>query len=131
MCCLSCLKYKQSMRCGRESWLSGYGRRLMLRRSWVQIPGLYTVWLFFHIPVCYKNCIDVCLKKTENTRNRGWEWPIKKTNYDMGDRISSMDPSASSIMRPYVRIPSTSELFLKKFNCYMERTKINKRPGLF
>ena len=103
----------------------------MLRRSWVQIPGLYTVWLFFHIPVCYKNCIDVCLKKTENTRNRGWEWPIKKTNYDMGDRISSMDPSASAIMRPYVRIPSTSELFLKKFNCYMERTKINKRPGLF
>ena len=34
---------------GREPWSSGYGRRLMFVRSWVQIPALYTGGTFFHI----------------------------------------------------------------------------------
>ena len=32
---------------GREPWSSGYERRLMFQRSWVQIPELYTGWTFF------------------------------------------------------------------------------------
>ena len=27
-----------------ELWSSGYGRRLMIQRSWVRIPALYTGW---------------------------------------------------------------------------------------
>ena len=34
---------------GWEPWSSGYGKRLMFRRSWVQIPAPYTGWTFFHI----------------------------------------------------------------------------------
>ena len=35
---------------GRETWSSGYGRRLMFRRSWVCIPALYTYWKdIFHM----------------------------------------------------------------------------------
>ena len=34
---------------GREPWSSGYGRRLVFKRLWVQIPALYTGWKFFHI----------------------------------------------------------------------------------
>ena len=41
---------------GREPWSSGYGRRLMFQRSWVQIPAPYTGWTFFHIHICCKIC---------------------------------------------------------------------------
>ena len=34
---------------GQEPWSSGYGRRLMFQRLWVQIPAPYTGWTFFHI----------------------------------------------------------------------------------
>ena len=45
-----------------------------------------------------------------------------------GGRHSSMDPSVTTILRPRVRIPSTSStLPFFNFNCYAERTKINKR----
>ena len=40
---------------GRKSWSSGYGRRLMFLRSWVQILAPYTIWTFFHICICCKN----------------------------------------------------------------------------
>ena len=33
----------------REPRSSGYGRRLMFRRSWVWILALYTLWTFSHI----------------------------------------------------------------------------------
>ena len=46
---------------GREPWSSGYGKRLVFRRSWVRILTLYTGWTFFTF-ICCKNC-DVCLKK--------------------------------------------------------------------
>ena len=39
---------------GQEPWSSGYGRRLMFKRSWVQIPAQYTGWTFF--------CIDLFVK---------------------------------------------------------------------
>ena len=58
----------------REPWSSGYGRRLVFKRSWVRIPALYTGWTFFTFIYC-KNCI-VCLKKTENKRKRGRDWLI-------------------------------------------------------
>ena len=32
----------------RETWSSGYGRRLMFRRLWLQIPAPYTGWALFH-----------------------------------------------------------------------------------
>ena len=47
---------------GREPRSSGYGRKLMFRRSWVWIPALYTEWTFFHILICCKNC-NVCLRR--------------------------------------------------------------------
>ena len=34
---------------GREPWSSGYGRRLMFQRSWVQILAPNTGWTFFCI----------------------------------------------------------------------------------
>ena len=46
---------------GREPWSSGYGRRLMFQRLWVQIPALYTGWTFFTF-ICCKN-FNVYLKR--------------------------------------------------------------------
>ena len=34
-------------RIGWELWSSGYGRRLVFKRSWVQIPAHDTGWTFF------------------------------------------------------------------------------------
>ena len=45
---------------GREPWSSGYGRRLMFQRSWVQTLAPYTGWTFFTF-ICFQDCI-VCLK---------------------------------------------------------------------
>ena len=42
--CSPCNKYTLY---GRESWSSGYGKRLMFQRLWVQIPAPYTWWTFF------------------------------------------------------------------------------------
>ena len=63
---------------GREPWSSGYGRRLMFRRSWVRIPALYTgwTWVFFTLICCKK--IYCLFEKTENKRKRGRSWPIFK-----------------------------------------------------
>ena len=47
---------------GRETWSSGYGRRLMFWRSWVQNLALYIGWTFFTYIWC-KYCNDVCLKR--------------------------------------------------------------------
>ena len=54
---------------GREPWSSGYGRRLMFRRSGVQIPAPYTGWTFFTYILC-KNCNDVCLKRQKINKKR-------------------------------------------------------------
>ena len=40
----SCLA-PNSANLGREPWSSGYGRRLVYRKSWVRIPALHTGWL--------------------------------------------------------------------------------------
>ena len=45
----------------REPWFSGYGRRLMFQRSWVQILAPDTEWTFFTF-ICCKN-YNVCLKR--------------------------------------------------------------------
>ena len=47
---------------GREPWSSGYGRRLISLRLWFQIQAPFTVWTFFHLPICCKIC-NVCLKR--------------------------------------------------------------------
>ena len=36
----------------REPWSSGYGWRLMIQRSWVRIPALYTGWNFYTFICC-------------------------------------------------------------------------------
>ena len=41
---------------------SGYERRPMFQRSWVQIPAPYTGWAFFNTPLWCKIC-NVCLKR--------------------------------------------------------------------
>ena len=48
---------------GREPWSSGYGRRLMFRRSWVQIPALFTGWTFFTYFCCKKIATKINLKR--------------------------------------------------------------------
>ena len=54
---------------GWEPWSSGYGKRLMLQRSWVRILATYTGWTFF-TNICCKNCNDVistCFSTLEYT----------------------------------------------------------------
>ena len=53
---------------GREPWSSGYGRRLMFWRSWVQIPAPYAGWTFFTF-LCCKNCN--CFKRLKNEKEAG------------------------------------------------------------
>ena len=57
---------------GREPWSSAYGRRLMIRRSWVQILAPYTGWTL----ICCKIYKDVCLKRPKINDKRGRGWPI-------------------------------------------------------
>ena len=74
--------FKQFLNNGREPWSSGYGRRLMIQSSWVQIPAPYTGWTWhFFTLICCKNCNNVCLKKTENKRKRGRGWPIFRKQF--------------------------------------------------
>ena len=49
---------------GQEPCSSGYGRRHMFRRWWVQIPATYTGRTFFHISICCKICNNVCFLKS-------------------------------------------------------------------
>ena len=67
----SCNWKYSSRRAG--AWSSSYGRRLMFRRLWVQIPAS---WMnFFHIYLLYKLCW--CLfEKTQIKWKRGRGWPI-------------------------------------------------------
>ena len=80
----------------REPWSSGYERRLMFQRSWVQILAPYVGWTWhFFTLICCKNYNDNCskrpkiiekrccgfysiklLEKKENKRKRGWEYPF-------------------------------------------------------
>ena len=54
-------KYKDN---GQEPWSSGYGRRLMLQRSWVWILAPYTGWTFFTYLFVVK--FVMCVWKDEN-----------------------------------------------------------------
>ena len=58
-----------------EPWSSGYVRRLMSKKSWVQIlaPCPRWTWHFSHWFVVQLYCL---LEKTENKWNRGGGWPI-------------------------------------------------------
>ena len=58
-----------------EPWYSGYGRRLMFQRSWVQIPAPYTRWTFSHLFVVK---IVMCVWKDKNKWKRVQYWPILK-----------------------------------------------------
>ena len=60
----------------QEPWSSGYGRRLMFQRSWVQIPAPYTGWTFFHIYLL-QNCNVVW--KDGNKWKRGRDGQFNKT----------------------------------------------------
>ena len=61
-------------------WSSGYGRRLIVRRSCVQIPAPYNGWIFFAY-ICYKICNDNCLKRPKINYKRGRVWPIFKSTH--------------------------------------------------
>ena len=61
----------------QESWSSGYGRRLMFQRSWVQIPALYTGWKW-HFSHLFVVKIVKCVWKDDNKWKRGRGWPIKR-----------------------------------------------------
>ena len=64
---------------GREPWSSGYGRWLMIERLWVWIPAPYTGWNWhFFTLICYKNCIDVCLKRPKINEKEAGVGPFFK-----------------------------------------------------
>ena len=48
---------------GRESWSSGYGRRLMFKRLWVRIPAPYARYGHFSHSFIVKYSL---IKETEN-----------------------------------------------------------------
>ena len=50
------LTNQQYFKFGRHPWSSGYGRRLVFRRSWVWIAAPYTRWTFTTF-ICCKNCL--------------------------------------------------------------------------
>ena len=62
------------MNIGQDPWSSGYGRKLMFQRLWVQIPTQYTGLTFFHILFVVK--IEMCVWKDENKRKRDRGWHI-------------------------------------------------------
>ena len=57
------------------TWSRGYGRRLMIQRSWVRFPALYTEWTFFAFIYC-QNCN--CKTKINSKRGRGWPFCFEK-----------------------------------------------------
>ena len=61
---------------GQEPWSSGYGRRLNSWRSWVQIPGPYTGWTFFHTYIYCK--IVMFVWKDGNKLKEAGDCPFKK-----------------------------------------------------
>ena len=63
---------------GREPWSSGYGRRLMFQKSWVQIRAPYAGWPFFTF-ICCK--ILMFVRKAENKRKRGRDGLLKKDRH--------------------------------------------------
>ena len=66
----------ESVHLGPEPWSSDYGRRLIIERSWVRIPALYTGWTrHFFTLICCKNCL---FERAENKLKRGRCWPIFK-----------------------------------------------------
>ena len=64
--CVTCNSKNKERSFGWEPWSSGYGRRLMFRRSWVRIPAAYTGWSWhFFTLICCKKFYCV-FEKTEN-----------------------------------------------------------------
>ena len=55
-----------------QSWSIGYGRRLLFKRLWVQIPTPDTGWNFFTFICCI-----YCLLKTEIKQKEAGDWPFK------------------------------------------------------
>ena len=71
---------------GGEPWSCGYGRQLMFKRSWVQIPAPYSEWTWhFFTLICYKNCI-ICLKRPKINKKEGWSI-FKKITIFMGSDV--------------------------------------------
>ena len=65
---------KQDFVLGRKPWSSGYRRRLMFERLWVQIPAPYTGWMWhFFTMIC---CI-VCLKRSQINEKEAGVGPFK------------------------------------------------------
>ena len=64
---LKCSRYK-NIHFGWEPWTCGYGRRLMIKRSWVRITATHTRWIIFTF-ICWK--IVWLFEKTENKLKRG------------------------------------------------------------
>ena len=74
-----------SFKFSSQQGYSGYRRRLIIRRAWVQIPAPFTGWTF----ICCKICI-LCLKKTENKHKRVQGWPFSKKGFIVCARIGRL-----------------------------------------
>ena len=55
------------------AWPRGYERRLVFKRSWVQIPAPVTVWTFFTFKYI------VCLKRLKINGKEAMDVPFLKT----------------------------------------------------
>ena len=74
---------------GLEPWSSGYRRRLMWLRSWVQIPAPELDGDFFKL-VCCKNCI-FCLKRPKINKNWPRNGPFIKNIFGSGMNLNFLD----------------------------------------
>ena len=59
---------------GRNHLSSGFGRRLMIKRSWVQFPAPDT----FLTLICSKKCFICLFEQTENKQKEVGDGPLKK-----------------------------------------------------
>ena len=122
---------------GRESWSSGYGRRLIFWRSRVRIPAPYTGWTWhFFTLICCKRPLHQ-LRHNHCPQMSSFLWLASSHDPHQVNnpfcwvvtRHSSVVLSTPTIIRSRVRIPSTqstgfSILLLKlKLESEMEENK--------
>ena len=69
-------EHKQWKKDGREPRSSGYGRRLMFKRLWVQIQVLYTGWTWHFLQWFYVKIVSFVWTRPKINAKRGRGWPI-------------------------------------------------------
>ena len=91
------------MQVGKWLWLSWQSGRFQYQRSAVRIQSLAKNYLYQTFVYC-----QLCIEKTKIKKKRpGMAHFFKKKCRQVGNRRSSVDSFASTIVRSRVRMPST------------------------